>query len=200
MAPPPALPRVRAANDADGEAMRAIYNDAVATTVATFDTEPRSREEQLRWLREHRPPYVALVAESEGEVVGWASLSRWSERRAYAGTAEVSLYVAAPRRGAGIGRLLLARLLEEGERAGFHTLLARVADGNAISLHLHTALGFRSVGVMKEVGMKFGRRIDVHLLQRIFADPRDRHRGGREPPSPSGSGGFSRRSNRRSSG
>jgi len=173
---------IRRADDADAEAIRSIYNDAVATTVATFDTEPRSRDGQLRWLQEHREPYVALVAESMGDVVGWASLSRWSERRAYAGTAEVSVYVSAPRRGAGVGRTLLARLIEEGAGAGFHTLLARVADGNATSLHLHESLGFRPVGIMKEVGMKFGRRIDVHLLQLVYEEPGPRR--GKGPVRP----------------
>jgi L-amino acid N-acyltransferase YncA len=62
-------------------------------------------------------------------------------------------------------------LVEEGRRSGFHTLLARVADGNGVSLHLHETLGFRPVGVMREVGRKFARRIDVHLLQLIYADP-----------------------------
>lgn len=162
---------IRRAAERDALAMLEIYNDAVARTTATFDTEPRSAEVQLRWFREHPNPYVVLVADAGGEVVGWASLSRWSERRAYAGTAEVSIYVLAARRETGIGRQLLTRLVGEGRRSGFHTLLARVADNNDISRHLHEALGFETVGVMREVGEKFGRRIDVHLLQLVYADP-----------------------------
>jgi phosphinothricin acetyltransferase len=162
---------VRRAGEGDAGSILAIYNDAVASTVATFDTEPRSLEGQFEWLREHDPPYVILVGESGGKVIGWASLSRWSDRKAYAETAEVSVYVDARMRGKGVGRRLLARLVEEGARSPFHTLLARVADGNAASLRLHESLGFRPVGVMKEVGFKFGRRIDVHLLQLVYPDP-----------------------------
>ena len=162
--------RLRRATDADSDAIGDIYNEAVATTVATFDTEPRSRSDQLRWFREHADPYLVLVAESDDGVVGWASLSRWSDRRAYSGTAEVSLYVRASRRGSGVGRALLTRLVDDGRRSGFHTLLARIADGNAISLHLHASLGFEAVGVMREVGQKFGRRIDVHLLQLVYPE------------------------------
>ncbi len=167
---PVATFQIRPATTADAPAIAAIYNDAVASTVATFDTEPRSEEDQLRWFREHAPPYIVLVAESGTEVIGWASLSRWSERRAYDETAEVSVYVEARRRAEGVGRALLSRLVAAGERAGFHTLLARVADGNAVSLRLHTSQGFQPVGVMREVGWKFGRRIDVHLLQRMRAE------------------------------
>lgn len=161
---------IRKAREADASAILAIYNDAVATTVATFDTEPRSLDSQLRWLREHGDAYVVLVAVSDAEVIGWASLSRWSDRRAYAGTVEVSLYVDARRRDSGVGRQLLTRLVQEGARSGFHTLLARIADGNDVSVHLHRALGFRPVGIMKEVGLKFGRRIDVHLFQLLYGD------------------------------
>jgi L-amino acid N-acyltransferase len=173
---------VRTAGEADAESIVAIYNDAVATTVATFDTEPRSLEDQRRWLREHPKPYVVLVAEQAGEVIGWASLSRWSDRRAYDGTAEVSVYVHARHRGAGVGRVLLVQLVADGRRSGFHSLLARVADGNAVSLHLHEALGFRPVGVMREVGRKFGRQIDVHLLQLIYDDANERKASFTDPP------------------
>lgn len=173
-------PRLRPATSRDAEAIRAIYNDAVATLTATFDTEPRSPSAQRRWMAEHRAPYSVIVAELDRRVVGWASLSAWSERRAYAGTAEVSEYIAAPFRGQGIGRAMLARLLRDADRRGFHTVLARVADGNRASLRLHRAFGFRRIGVMREVGLKFGRRIDVHLLQRMAPGA-----SGRSPDRPS---------------
>jgi len=162
---------VRGARPADAEAIRRIYNEAVRTTTATFDTEPRSPRSQRRWMAAHRPPYLVVVAEREAEVVGWASVSAWSDRPAYAATAEVSEYVASRHRGQGIGTALLSTLVTEADRRGFHTLLARVADGNAASLRLHRAAGFARAGVMREVGWKFGRRIDVHLLQRIPPEP-----------------------------
>lgn len=176
--------RLRAAAIDDSEAILAIYNDAIATTTATFDTEPRTRTAQRSWMAAHAPPYSVLVAERDGEVVGWASLSAWSERRAYAGTSEASEYVAAPYRGRGIGRAMLARLLREADRGGFHTVIARVADGNRASLRLHRAFGFRRIGVMREVGLKFGRQIDVHLLQRMAPERRvhPRRTKSRSPP------------------
>jgi L-amino acid N-acyltransferase len=171
--------RLRPAAGGDAGAIRSIYNEAVRTTTATFDTEPRDPRAHRRWMAAHAEPYSVLVAERGGRVVGWASLSAWSDRRAYDGTAEVSEYVEAAHRGHGIGRAMLERLLREADRRGFHTLIARVADGNRASLRLHRAFGFRRIGVMREVGFKFGRRIDVHLLQRMAPE-----RGGRTRRSP----------------
>jgi L-amino acid N-acyltransferase len=171
--PPNPAPRVRAivrdAVAADNPALAAIYNDAVRTTIATFDTEPRSADAQQRWFAHHDARHPVLVADVEGQVVGWASLSPWSDRNAYAGTAEVSFYLAAPHRGQGIGRTLLSTLIERARTAGLHVLLARIADPNPVSVHLHEALGFHRVGVMREVGRKFDRWIDVHLFERMVA-------------------------------
>lgn len=162
---------IRAARENDAERIRAIYNEAVRTTTATFDTEPRSLVDQVTWLRHHDGHYPVLVAEADGTVVGWASLSEWSERPAYALTAENSVYVEEEWRNRGVGRSLLAAVCAAGASQGFHTIIARIADGNSASLHLHESLGFRPVGVMREVGQKFGRLIDVHLMQLICSGP-----------------------------
>ncbi|MGI0070627.1 MAG: GNAT family N-acetyltransferase [Thermoplasmata archaeon] len=162
---------IRNAVRADARSIAAIYNDAVATTTATFDTHPRSLPAQRRWLREHRPPFVARVAETAEGLVGWSSLSPWSDRPGYARTAEVSIYVHAAWRGRGIGRRLLRDLRDRAEGRRFHTLLAVVVGENATSLHLHADAGFQEVGVLREVGQKFGRRIDVHLLQLMLPEP-----------------------------
>ena len=111
--------------------------------------------------------YPIIVAELDGHVVGWASLGPWSDRPAYRETAESSFYVHPEHRGLGIGRKLKSAILEEARLAGLHVVLARVAEGNAASLHLNEAFGFEHVGIMKEVGIKFGRRLDVHLMQKI---------------------------------
>jgi L-amino acid N-acyltransferase len=182
---PPRGVRLRPATPGDTTAIRAIYNEAVATTTATFDTEPRGAAAQRRWMAAHRAPYSVVVAEIEGRVIGWASLSAWSDRRAYAGTAEVSEYVAAPHRGRGVGAALLGRLLRDADRHHFHTEIARISDGNRASLRLHRAFGFRRIGIMREVGLKFGRRIDVHLLQRMAPVRRGPTRRG-SPQSPPG--------------
>ena len=158
----------RPATVEDLKAVTDIYNEAVLTTDATFDLEPKTEDEQGAWLAGHDRMHPVLVAELDGVVVGWASLSEWSSRSAYAGTAEISLYIKEEFRGRGAGRRLLEDIMREGEKAGLHTVLARITTGNAVSIHLHESVGFEHVGVMREVGQKFGRMLDVLLMQRIY--------------------------------
>jgi len=168
---------LRPAGPGDIRAITDIYNEAVLTTTASFDIEPRSVDQQRVWFERHGPRHPVLVAEQGGVVVGWASLSEWSDRRAYANTAEVSVYVKEEHRGKGIGRKLLEAVMEEGERAGLHTVVARIVTGNDVSVHLHQALGFEHVGVMREVGRKFGRLLDVIVMQKVYPLEKDQGRG-----------------------
>src|SRR5690242_2393606 len=117
---------IRRAELRDAAAITKVYNEAILKTTATFDTEPKTEEDRLDWLRSHDDHHPVFVAEVAGEVVGWASLSKWSDRPAYAGTAETSFYVAEPCRGIGVGRALKEWLIEEARKAGLHTLIARV--------------------------------------------------------------------------
>ena len=165
--PPTGSPAVvRPARPTDAKRIAAIYNQSVASSTATFDTEPRSVGLQRRLIREHGDRLPMLVAERGGDVVGWASLSPWSPRRAYARTAETSIYVDEMAQGQGVGRLLIERLLGLARTSGLHTLLARISAESVPSLRLHLSEGFRRVGVMHEVGFKFGRWLDVDLLER----------------------------------
>ena len=159
---------IRSAEPRDIDGITKIYNDAILKTVATFDTEPKTADEQRIWFAEHGPEHPIIVAELDAAVVGWASLSEWSGRCAYSETAEVSLYVKEGFRGKGAGKKLLEAILEKGREAGLHTIVARIADGNDISVHLHESAGFGHIGVMREVGRKFGRLIDVYLMQKIY--------------------------------
>ena len=159
---------VRKATLDDLTAITEIYNQAILKTTATFDTEPKSLEEQKVWFSSHGPKYLVLVAEEDGKVIGWASLSKWSDRCAYSDTAEISLYVDEKERGKGIGRKLLETIVLEGEKAGLHSIIARIAEGNEMSIHLHKSVWFEHIGVMKEVGRKFGRLLDIYLMQRIY--------------------------------
>ena len=159
---------VRYATENDLTAVTEIYNEAILTTTATFDTEPVTEAQQRLWLAEHDARYPVLVAERDGIVVGWASLSRWSGRCGYADTAEISLYVKSEQHGNGIGKKLIVEIIQAGQEAGLHSVLARIAEGNEISVHLHHTVGFELVGVIREVGHKFGRWLDVHLMQKIY--------------------------------
>ena len=159
---------VRKATLDDLTAITEIYNQAILKTTATFDTEPKSLEEQEVWFSSHDHKYLVLVAEEDGKVIGWASLSKWSDRCAYSDTAEISLYVDEKERGKGIGRKLLETIVLEGEKAGLHSMIARIAEGNEMSIHLHQSVGFEHIGIMKEVGRKFGRLLDIYLMQKIY--------------------------------
>jgi len=146
----------------------AIYNEAILHTVATFDTQTKTLQEQEAWFLAHGPRNPILVAESEREVAGWASLSLWSDRCAYSDTAEISIYVAEKHQGKGIGKRLIGAIVEEGGKVGLHSAIARITEGNQISIDLHRSVGFEPIGVMKEVGRKFGKLLDVYLMQKIY--------------------------------
>jgi len=170
---------IRRAELSDLDGITEIYNEAIERTVATFDTEPKGRSEQEGWFAQHGDRYPIIVAvlggsgmvvegDGEEEIIGWASLSQWSDRCAYSDTAEISLYVMEQHQGKGVGKLLMRRIIDAGRKAGLHSVLARIADGNEVSVHLHEQVGFELVGIMKEVGRKFGRMLDVHLMQLIY--------------------------------
>jgi phosphinothricin acetyltransferase len=161
-------PVIRPALPGDLPSITEIYNEAILTTTATFDTEPKTASDQQEWFRAHTGRFAVLVAEEAGIVIGWASLSRWSDRPAYDATGETSVYVKAGFRGRGIGRLLYETLLDKAREFRFHTLIARVAGESTESLRLHERFGFTPVGTMKEVGRKFGRLLDVHMLQKML--------------------------------
>jgi L-amino acid N-acyltransferase YncA len=159
---------IRKATLADLKAITDLYNQAILNTVATFDTNPKTLDEQKLWFEKHGPKYPVLVAEQDKIIVGWASLSLWSDRCAYADTAEISAYVREDYRGKGIGRKLTEAILKAGQYVGLHTVIARMVEGNGASIHIAESLGFEHIGVMKEVGRKFGRLLDVYLMQLIF--------------------------------
>jgi len=159
---------VRKAQQKDLPMITEIYNDAIKMTTATFDTTPKTIEEQCLWFQDHGTKNPIMVAEQDGRIIAWGALSKWSDRCAYTDTAEVSLYVTEPCQGKGIGTRLLTQLLDEGKKQGLHAVIARITEGNTHSLSLHESLGFFPIGVMKEVGVKFGKRLDVHLLEKLF--------------------------------
>ena len=165
--------KIRAATEADLPGIFAIYDHEVLHGTATFDTEPKSEAERLAWLRDDaKGKYPILVAETPvaakaaPTIAGWARLYAWSNRCAYARAAENAVYVDAAQRGKGVGRALLAELIRLAPQRDVHVLLARIVEGNPASLGLHEALGFTSIGLMRRVGEKFGRVLDVRLLER----------------------------------
>jgi len=172
--------RIRPALPEDAEAIRAIYNVEVVGSTNTFDMVPRTAEEQLAWLDEHKGVHPAVVAVADpadaaghlgagGEVVlGFGSLSTFRERSGYAATAENSVYVDRDHQGKGVGKALLVELLRLASAHGFHSVIARIAGHNEVSIGLHRAAGFELVGVEREIGRKHRQWIDVVELQRLL--------------------------------
>ncbi len=161
--------RTRLAARADAETLRGIYNVEVVESTVTFDLVPRTLAEQIAWIDEHTGGHPALVAEDgDGVVVGFASLSPYRPRPAYAPSVEDSVYVDRERRAHGIGKLLLNDLVELARDHGFHSVIARIVGGHETSIALHHACGFEEIGCEREVGRKFGRWLDVVLMQRML--------------------------------
>jgi len=159
---------VRKAKMSDLKSITEIYNDAVKNTVATFDLKPRTVEEQKIWFKQHGSNNPIIVAEENGVIVGWAALSKYDTKQAYSKTVELSLYVKKENQGRGVGKKLMERILEEGKEAGVHVVLSRITDGNKTSINLHEKFGFRYVGILEEVGFKFGRYLDVYIMEKIL--------------------------------
>lgn len=157
---------IRDARAGDLPGIFEIYHEQVMHGTATFDTEPKDTAAQGAWFSAHaRERYPILVAEEDGRVVGWARLYPWSDRCAYARSAENSVYVHKDARGRGVGRELMRALIARARGAGVCVLLARIAEGNPASVALHRAMGFEPIGTMRRVGEKFGRILDVELMQ-----------------------------------
>ena len=162
---------IRPATEADLEAITVIYNREVEGTTNTLDTEPRDERLRRTWFGSHEAAaYPLLVAELDGLVAGWASLSPWSQRGGYARTVEASVFVAEGCRERGVGRELLVALIDAARQARHRVILARVESTNEGSRRLARSLGFASVGVMHQVGEKFGRVLDVELFELLLEE------------------------------
>jgi phosphinothricin acetyltransferase len=145
-----------------------IYNDAILNTTATFDFTPKTMVEQEEWMEGHDDKHPILVATLNGEVVGWGSLSSHNDRCCYQNTIEDSVYVKREQRGRGIGTMILKKLILEARRCGHHVVIARIDAGNEASLAIHASAGFEEVGRLREVGYKFGRWLDVVLMELLL--------------------------------
>ena len=160
--------RIRPASEDDLPAIRDIFNHYVATSTCTFQIDPDTTAERLAWFRDRGPAHPVTVAELDGVVVAWA-LAAWKSRYAYAGSAEASVYVRHDLHRRGIGRALLADLVARGRAAGLHAIIGGACTEQPASLALQESLGFVRVACFREVGYKFGRRLDVAYLQLILS-------------------------------
>ncbi len=161
--------RIRPAHDADLPAILAITNEAIERGTALWTTTPATLASRRTWLAERvEAGFPVLVAEPEAEVLGFGSYGPFRPHEGYAQTVEHSLYVRTDAQRAGIGRALLASLIEHARGAGHHVMVGGIEAGNAASIALHEQAGFQRAAVLPEVGRKFGRWLDLLLMFRLL--------------------------------
>lgn len=153
---------IRQMTASDWEQVSNIYSEGIATGFATFET---SAPDYGQWDSSHTE-HSRLVAEDNGILLGWAALSPVSNRCVYGGVGEVSIYISSQSRGKGIGQLLMERLIEESEKAGFWTLQSGVFPENTGSIKLHEKMGFRYIGKRERIGKIHGAWKDNLLFER----------------------------------
>ncbi|GAB90998.1 GNAT family N-acetyltransferase [Gordonia rhizosphera] len=160
---------IRDAHRGDIAPITAIYNDAVEHTTAIWNDRTVDTADRERWLTDRqRIGYPVLVAVDDGEVLGYASFGDWRAFDGYRHTVEHSVYVRGDAQGRGVGRLLMNALIERARSLGKHVMVAGIEAGNIGSIRLHERLGFTRVGLLPEVGTKFGSWLDLVFLQLIL--------------------------------
>jgi phosphinothricin acetyltransferase len=165
----PAPLRVRSAGNDDLDAIRRIYNEGIQDRVATLDEEPKDAEDMAAWWAAHEGRYAVLAAiDSEGRIVGWASLNPYSHRCAYRGVADLSVYVERAARGTGVGTLLLRALERRAKENDFHKIVLFTLPFNAQGQRLYRKLGYREVGTFHEQGRLDGLFVDVMAMEKIL--------------------------------
>lgn len=159
--------KTRTAREEDLPALLAIYNYEVEHGVATFDINSKTLEQRRPWLLAHNEAnHPLIVAEEDGRAVGYASLSPYREKEAYAATVELSLYIDKDYRRRGIAGKLLEEILSMArQREDIHTVVSVITGGNEASIRLHEKAGFTHCGTIREVGVKFGKRLDIENYQ-----------------------------------
>ncbi|MFF4894984.1 GNAT family N-acetyltransferase [Streptomyces sp. NPDC001068] len=169
---------IRPARPGDAEAVRAIRNDAIEHSTALWTSTPQTPAEGAAWLASHLTRGSALVAEVAGEVAGFAVYGPWRELDGYRHTVEDSVYVRAERHGLGVGSALLGALITAAREAGHHVMIAGIEAENTASVRLHGRFGFEHAGTVREVGVKFGRRLDLTLMRLPLERDGDTRGGG----------------------
>ena len=164
---------IRDATAQDLPSMLAIYNDVVATSTAIYREEPMPPGEYEQWWRARvAQGYPVLVALSADEVVGFATFGDFRAWPGYRLTVEHSVHVRADQRGGGIGSQLVRTLIDRATRMGKHVMIAGVDADNTASIRFHERLGFEAAAPLRQVGFKFGRWLDLVLMQRMLgSDP-----------------------------
>lgn len=158
--------QIRQAQASDAAAIADIYNDAVLNSTAIWNEITVDEANRAAWIAERQGRgFPVFVAVENDEVVGFSSYGDYRPYDGYRHTVEHSVYVRGDQRGSGIGRALMERLIDVARGTDVHVMVAAIEAGNVPSIRLHEKLGFVETGRMPEVGTKFGRWLDLVLLQ-----------------------------------
>ena len=161
---------IREATSDDAEAIRLIYNHEVENETSTMDLVPRTLETQREWIAARSGAFCAVVAvDSSGTVLGFGALSEYKDRSGYRSTVENSVYVRRDVARRGIGKQILLHLLETATVSGFHSVIARIEAQSLASRGLHSSCGFELVGIEKQVARKFGKWLDIAVMQKSLS-------------------------------
>ena len=164
---------IRQAEKKDLPRLLTIYNDVILNTTAVYDFQPHSLAMRTGWFEsKQKDGYPVFVAEENNEILGFSSFGPFRAWAAYKYSVENSVYVAAEHRGKGVGKLLLAPLIEAAEKKDMHVIIAGIDASNIASIQLHRAFGFEEVAHFKQVGYKFGRWLDLKFFQLTLKTPR----------------------------
>ncbi len=163
---------VRPAIENDLPQLLEIYNDIILHTTAVYQYEIHTPEMRKEWFAlKQQQGFPVFVADDNGDIAGFSTISTFRQWQAYKYSVENSVYVAASKRGKGIGKLLLQPLIDASLQMNMHTIIAGIDATNDASLHLHKKFGFKEAAHFKQVGYKFGRWLDLKFLQLILHTP-----------------------------
>ena len=167
---------IRSAEDSDLPEILVIYNEVILNTTAVYSYQPHTLEMRKTWFdTRQKDGLPVFVAETEGRVAGFSSYGPFRAWPAYKYTVENSVYVAEEQRGKGIGKLLIAPLIETARAADLHAIIAGIDASNIGSIQLHRSFGFEEVAHFKQVGFKFGRWLDLKFMELLLRTPEHPH-------------------------
>jgi phosphinothricin acetyltransferase len=159
---------IREAIETDLDSVKDIYNQGIEDRIATLETETKDQAYMEEWFAKHIGRYKLIVAEQDGEIVGWASLNQYNSRNAYIGVADLSVYISRDHRGKGIGGLLLQSIEKHAKENDFNKIVLFTFPFNQIGQGLYKKRGYREVGVFKNQGILDGEFVDVMAMEKLL--------------------------------
>lgn len=160
---------IREADKTDLESILNIYNQGIEDRIATLESETKDFLYMKEWFEQHKGRFKVIVAEQEGKILGWSSLNLYNNRCAYAGVADLSIYIAREYRGKGIGSLLLTEVEKFAKENDFHKLVLFTFPFNKLGQGLYLKKGYREVGIFKNQGILDGKYVDVMAMEKLIA-------------------------------